>query len=124
NFDVVFVDNSGKLNLLSGMTKIALEQIQYEARIAMEYFNENKAGRFEALFLQKLDDIKPRYDNVTKQLDYHDPFIHFARTIPVQLKQGLTNRVNLITINYSQLPTWSTSSKPQTYLLSNFKLYI
>lgn len=139
NFDVVFVDNSGKLNLFCGMTKTALEQIQHEARIAMEYFNENKADRFEALFLQNVNDIKLRYDNVAKitqiptsycnytkseKLDYHDPFIHFARTVPIQLKQGLTNRVNLITINYPQLPTWSTSSEPPSYSFSNLKLYI
>ncbi|CAG8794660.1 9752_t:CDS:2, partial [Racocetra persica] len=139
NFDVVFVDNSGKLNLLSGMTKTALEQIQHEARIAMEYFNENEADRFEALFLQKVNDTKLRYDNVAKitqiptsycnytdsvKLDYHDPFVHFARTILVQLKQGLTNRVSLITINYAQLPTWSISSVPPSYSSSNLKLYI
>ncbi|CAG8711718.1 2679_t:CDS:1, partial [Dentiscutata heterogama] len=70
--------------------------------------------------------IPTSYFNYTnsEKLDYHDPFIHFARTIPIQLKQGLTNRVNLITINYAQLPTWSTSSEPPSYLSSNLKLYI
>ncbi|CAG8654223.1 13463_t:CDS:2, partial [Racocetra fulgida] len=38
--------------------------MDFLARIAMEYFNENEADRFEALFLQKVNDTKLRYDNV------------------------------------------------------------
>src|SRR6266540_4258130 len=80
----------------------------------MEYFNESHVDRFEALFLKKVDDVKLRYDN----------FVHFARIIPKLLKQGLTNRVNLIAVNYNKLPSWSTSEQPKTYISSNINLYV
>ncbi|CAG8467956.1 10809_t:CDS:10 [Acaulospora colombiana] len=138
NFDVVFVDNSGTLNLFSEMSRTALEHLQFEARLAMKFFNESVEDRFEALFLKKVDDMKLRYDNVAKlaqlpetyseytnsvKLDYPDKFVYFARTIPHLLKRGLTDRVDLIAINYDKLPSWSTSESPRTYTSTKTKLY-
>jgi U3 small nucleolar RNA-associated protein 22 len=57
-------------------------------------------------------------------LNFPDSFVHFAGTIPKLLKQGLTNRVNLIAVNYSKLPSWLTSEQPKTYSSSNINIYI
>ncbi|RIA85318.1 Nrap protein [Glomus cerebriforme] len=139
NFEVVFVDNYGALNLFGRMSKAALEQLQYEAKLAMDYFNESHVDRFEDLFLKKVNDVKLRYDNVAKitqlpksyneyneaaKLDFPDNFVHFAMTIPKLLKQGLTNRVNLITVNYNKLSSWLTSEQPKTYSTSNVSIFI
>src|SRR5688572_11403669 len=62
--------------------------------------------------------------NEAAKLNFPDSFVHFARTIPKLLKQGLTNRVNLIAVNYNKLPSWSTSERPKTYISSNINLYI
>ncbi|CAG8439197.1 12775_t:CDS:10, partial [Funneliformis mosseae] len=139
NFEVVCVDNYGTLNLFGRMSKTAIDQLQQEAILAMEYFNEPHVDRFEALFLKRVDNVKLRYDNFARitqipksyneynkaaKLDFPDTFVHFAKTIPRLLKQGLTNRVNLIAVNYNKLPPWSTSEKPKTYISSNTNLYI
>jgi U3 small nucleolar RNA-associated protein 22 len=57
-------------------------------------------------------------------LDFPDNFVHFSRTIPKLLKQGLTNRVDLIAVNYNKLSSWSTSEQPKTYSSSNINIYI
>ncbi|CAG8436328.1 905_t:CDS:10 [Rhizophagus irregularis] len=139
NFEVVFVDDYGTLNLFGRMSKASLDQLQHEAKLAMDYLNESHVDRFEDLFLKKVDDIKLRYDNVAKitqlpksyneydesaKLNFPDSFIHFARTMPKLLKQGLTNRVNLIAVNYSKLSSWLTSEQPKTYSSSNIHIYI
>ncbi|PKY37898.1 Nrap protein [Rhizophagus irregularis] len=139
NFEVVFVDDYGTLNLFGRMSKASLDQLQHEAKLAMDYLNESHVDRFEDLFLKKVDDIKLRYDNVAKitqlpksyneydesaKLNFPDIFIHFARTMPKLLKQGLTNRVNLIAVNYSKLSSWLTSEQPKTYSSSNIHIYI
>ncbi|CAG8748577.1 16257_t:CDS:2, partial [Acaulospora morrowiae] len=139
NFDVVFVDDSGTLNLFSGISRTELEHLQFEAKLAMKYFNESVEDRFDAIFLQKVDDMKLKYDNVARivqlpvkyeeytdsvKLDYPDKFIYFARTMPSLLKRGLTNRIKLITIHYDKLPPWSISERPMTYNSAKIKLYL
>ncbi|KAG9293934.1 hypothetical protein G9A89_019272 [Geosiphon pyriformis] len=106
-----------------------MKQVQYEARLAMKYFNE-KDDHFESLFLRKVDDKKLRYDNVAKismipskyslydqtaKLDFPHQFSHFSRMMPVLLKQSLTDRVKLITTEHEPLPFWSISEDPPNY---------
>lgn len=51
-------------------------------------------------------------------------FIHFAQSIPKLLERGLTDRVNLITINYDKFSSWPTNELPKTYISSNIILYL
>ncbi|CAG8433493.1 6277_t:CDS:10 [Diversispora eburnea] len=103
NYEVVFVDDSGELNLFSGMTKANFKHV---TKLAMEYLNDPEKDGFEELFLQKVDDMKVKYDNFVKvikipstykeytdsvKLDYPDIFIHFAQSIQKLLERGLTN---------------------------------
>ncbi|CAG8457739.1 9805_t:CDS:10 [Paraglomus occultum] len=138
NFDVVFVDASGRLNLFGLIPKHVLDQVQHEARLGMSYFNEVNEDRFEALFLQRVDDLKFRYDNIAKithipstyplyndssKLEYPDYFLHFARILPVLLSKALTDRVTLITTTYNDLPPWPVSSSPPS-LAADASLYL
>ncbi|CAG8529724.1 4466_t:CDS:10 [Paraglomus brasilianum] len=138
NFDVVFVDASGRLNLFGLIPKHALDQVQHEARLGMSYFNEVNEDRFEALFLRRVDDLKFRYDNIAKithipstyplyndssKLEYPDNFLHFARILPVLLSKALTDRVTLITTTHNNLPPWPVSSSPPS-LATDASLYL
>ncbi|KAF9186701.1 hypothetical protein BGZ50_002363 [Haplosporangium sp. Z 11] len=126
NFEVVMVDPSGKINLAGHVSKAALDELQHEARLAMNFFTESSDDKFEALFLKRVDNPMLRFDNVVKvhvpknldrlknysktvALDYPSPFIHFARSIAPLLKRGLTDRVHLIAAHYEPLGSWATS---------------
>ncbi|CAJ0827726.1 12110_t:CDS:10, partial [Entrophospora sp. SA101] len=116
------------------------EEIQYEAKLAMRYLNDTKIDRFEPLFLRKVDDVKLGYDNFamindvpktydlytdSAKLDYPDRFVHFAKVLPNLLGEGLSDRVNLIAINYTKLPSWDISEQPKSFLFSKAaKLFI
>ncbi|KAF9960710.1 hypothetical protein BGZ65_011803, partial [Modicella reniformis] len=127
NFDVVVVDPSGNINLAGHVSKEALDELQHEARLAMQFFTESSDDKFEALFLKRVDNTLLRFDNLvrvhtpknlgqlkdyTKEaaLDYPSPFIHFARSIAPLLKRGLTDRIHLVTTRYEPLENWSVST--------------
>ncbi|KAG0330997.1 hypothetical protein BG000_011298 [Podila horticola] len=127
NFDVVFVDPSGKINLAGHVTKASLDELQHEARLAMKFFTESSDDKFEALFLKRVDNPMLRFDNVvrinvpknlnqlksyskTVALDYPSPFIHFAHSIAPLLKRGLTDRIQLVVARYEPLQNWGVSA--------------
>ncbi|KAI8376051.1 Nrap protein [Radiomyces spectabilis] len=121
HYDVVIVDPSGTVNLAALMSSSGLAQLQHEARLAMNYFNDS-VDRFDALFLKNVNDVYLRFDNVftlpigEKPIQQYDSMARadcpdytafFARSLANLLKQGLTNRVDLIAVQYSGQPAWS-----------------
>ncbi|KAG0330358.1 hypothetical protein BG004_002115 [Podila humilis] len=127
NFDVVVVDPSGKINLAGHVTKSSLDELQHEARLAMQFFSESSDDKFEALFLKRVDNPILRFDNVVRinvpknlekvkgytdrvALDYPLPFTYFAQSIAPLLKRGLTDRVHLVVARYEPLANWSVST--------------
>ncbi|KAI8343288.1 Nrap protein [Chlamydoabsidia padenii] len=140
NYDVVIVDPSGTLNLASKVTKSGLAQLQYEAKITMNSFNDS-VDRFDDVFLKNVNDNKYRFDNVAKlqipatpvtaydanaQADepYYAQF--FAKQIGSILIKGLSNRAELVSVQYS-LPssTWDIDSTIAVYdNISNITLSI
>lgn len=127
NFDVVFVDPSGKINLAGHVTKASLDELQHEARLAMKFFTESSDDKFEALFLKRVDNPMLRFDNVVRinvpknlnqlksyskaaALDHPSPYIHFAHSIAPLLKRGLTDRIHLVVARYEPLQNWTVSA--------------
>ncbi|KAI7865088.1 Nrap protein [Spinellus fusiger] len=129
NYDVVIVDISGTVNLAAKMTLAALSQLQHEAKLAMAYFNDT-TDRFEALFLKNAKDIKCKFDNLLRlsaskatlqhydqaaKADYANPLEFFAKKVGNILEKGLTNRADLISVDYTTPATWSVdASVPET----------
>lgn len=115
HYDVVIVDPSGTLNLAATMTKSGLAQLQHEAKLAMEYFNDT-TDHFESLFLKNVNDVKLKFDNVVRislpksqiekfndsaKADYHSYLPYFVDHMSNVLTRGLTDRAELVAIQYS-----------------------
>ena len=52
-YDVSIVDPTGTVNLGSYLTKSGIQQIQYEAKLALTFLNDS-SDRFDDLFLKKV----------------------------------------------------------------------
>jgi U3 small nucleolar RNA-associated protein 22 len=115
HYDVAIVDPSGTLNLAANMTLSGLAQLQHEAKLAMQYFNDT-TDHFESLFLKNVNDVKFKYDNLVRipfpstqvesfdesaKADYHSYLPYFANRLSYVLNRGLTNRADLVAIQYS-----------------------
>ncbi|KAI8079792.1 Nrap protein [Halteromyces radiatus] len=130
NYDVVIVDPSGTVNLASKVTKSGLAQLQHEAKIAMNCFNDS-VDRFEDLFLKNVNDSKYRFDNAIKlqvpdsriakydaiacaDEPYYPQF--FAKQVGAILIKGLSNRAELVSVQYT-LPssTWDIDTTTTLY---------
>ncbi|KAI9277234.1 Nrap protein [Phascolomyces articulosus] len=123
NYAVTIVDPSGTINLAANLTKSGLAQVQYEAKLAMTSFNDT-VDRFDTLFLQNVNDIKSRFDNAftipvpESPSTYNDiakseyPVLidHFAQSVYNVLSRGLTNRVELVAVQYDAELSWSISN--------------
>ncbi|KAJ3150218.1 hypothetical protein HDU89_003307 [Geranomyces variabilis] len=129
-YDVVLVDPSGRINLAAGMTRAALDELQYEARRTSEMFKDVKNDHFDALFLRKVDVLHLRYDNVARiaaveappaayspfvQLDYPSVHEFLISHVPSVLKRALSKRVSLVSVHTKALPTWSIGDKPASH---------
>ncbi|KAJ3154943.1 hypothetical protein HDU86_004462 [Geranomyces michiganensis] len=129
-YDVVMVDPSGRINLAAGMTRAALDELQYEARRTSEMFKDVNNDHFDALFLRKVDVLHLHYDNVARiaavesppaayttsvALDY--PTIHefLISHVPNVLKRALNKRVSLVSVHTAPLPTWAIGDKPASH---------
>ncbi|KAI7906247.1 Nrap protein [Cokeromyces recurvatus] len=136
-FDVVIVDPSGTLNLAANMTISGLKQVQHEARLAMNFFNDS-TDRFEELFLKNVNDAKLKYDNVmhisfddirkapiskfdeSAKADHYHYLPYFVNLLSSILNRGLTNRVDLVAVHYEGLvETW-----PITKALENIDEHV
>ncbi|KAG2229799.1 Nrap protein [Thamnidium elegans] len=128
HYEVVVVDPSGTLNLAANMTASGLSQLQHEAKLAMQYFNDS-TDQFEALFLKKVNDVKSKFDNVVRipfpetkiesfdesaKADYHSYLPFFINHMSYVLNRGLTNRVDLVAIQYEYATTsWAVDKSIQ-----------
>ncbi|KAL1914891.1 uncharacterized protein VTP21DRAFT_7807 [Calcarisporiella thermophila] len=138
-FDIVFVDPTGRVNLTGCFSRSTFAELQHEAKLTMEYLNDAKEDHFDDIFLKRADKLSLRYDNLARvrlpieryttyteaaELDYPNRLQHFTRAIPAILKHGLTNRVQIISIQHDPLPPWSISISPPVYTAENTTVYI
>ncbi|KAF7731786.1 hypothetical protein EC973_008301 [Apophysomyces ossiformis] len=129
NYDVAIVDPSGALNLAARVNLSTILQVQYEAKLAMKYFNDT-ADRFEPLFLKNVNDMKMRFDNVFRlslpesrikqyngaiEADYPSYHTFFAKKIGEVMKRGLSNRAELISVQYTAPATWQISESAPSF---------
>ncbi|RKP08622.1 Nrap protein [Thamnocephalis sphaerospora] len=131
SYEVVMVDPSGHLNLAAGMSLAELNELQHEARLAMSCFTNYNKDTFEPLFLQHVNDDRVRYDYVIRipvsavasdrpgiavnRLDRVVRAERVACRISQLLREGLTNRVRLVTCGYHAPAPWKVGQEP-TYL--------
>ncbi|CAO3628946.1 unnamed protein product [Cunninghamella blakesleeana] len=124
NYDVVIVDPSGTINLASKVTKSGMNQLQYEAKLAMNYFDDS-VDRFDPLFLKNVNDVKFRYDNYMKitiptipakinsdhsNMEYPFASQYIAKEISNILIKGLTNRAELVSVQHKISYNWPINS--------------
>ncbi|KAI8149209.1 Nrap protein [Fennellomyces sp. T-0311] len=127
NYEVVIVDPSGTVNLAAKLSKSGLAQVQYEAKLAMAAFNDS-VDRFETLFLRHVNDSKTRFDNAftipvpetttrydeAAQSEYLIHVDHFARSVYNVLAKGLTDRAELVAVQYDGDLVWNTNESAST----------
>lgn len=65
DFDVVFVDRTGKYNLAADLDVNVYRKIRKEASLAVKYLDDGKLNSFQALFITKMP-YYLQYDAVVK----------------------------------------------------------
>jgi U3 small nucleolar RNA-associated protein 22 len=129
-FDVAIVDPSGTINLAGNITRSAMEELQYEARLSCGFFKEAADDRFEDLFLKNVNQEWLKYDNVFRipkierdipsyteadALNYSTCTQFMLRKLYQVLKAALGDRVLCIAVSAPPIPTWKVNEKPPTY---------
>ncbi|KAJ3021439.1 hypothetical protein HKX48_008533 [Thoreauomyces humboldtii] len=129
-YEVVMVDPSGKINLASGLTGSALDELQFEARRSTALLNDVGNDHFDALFLQRVDLSHLRFDNAARvaavaqppaayttavELDFQNVHDFLLSHIPKLLKSALTKRATLVSARSAALPSWSCSKDPASH---------
>lgn len=132
--DVVFIDSSGLLNLLSHMTCEQYNQLKHEARLSHSYLDDSTHNGFETVFLRpvpmllKFDTLcritvseetikgSSLFDHMTWEAILIDsggwawPLI-LKRIMPV-VRKGLEKRVNLIGQQSYKQQRWEVTDAP------------
>jgi hypothetical protein len=62
-FDVVFLDSTGKLNFTSNMSKFTFSRVKFEAKLALEILNSSNVTGFQSLFITKVPFLM-NFDNI------------------------------------------------------------
>lgn len=77
-YNIVFIDVTGKYNLVSFLSESVYRKIKAESYIALKCLEEDKYDMFEDLFLKKLD-VSIQYDSLVRYLkDYFILFIIYS----------------------------------------------
>ncbi|XP_056141122.1 nucleolar protein 6 [Lampris incognitus] len=129
-FQVVFVDPSGHLNLCADMTACIYKQVQHEASLSMQFWDDPTVDGFHALLmtpkpmirtsdhvfqlcgLVKLQSSCKKLKLLSELMDHSGNYIHTALPFILSLlQQGLGQRVHLLTHSLSPDPEWSVESE-------------
>ncbi|KAJ3312141.1 Nucleolar protein 6 [Boothiomyces sp. JEL0838] len=121
NYDIAIVDPSGTINIAAHITKSAMDEIQYEAKLTLSFFDDSTSDRFEDLFLKNVNQPWLKYDNIFRipklpkslasytlgdSLDFADKTSFCLRQLYKILKQGLNKRVLSISVSTPRLKNW------------------
>ncbi|XP_075220979.1 nucleolar protein 6 Mat89Ba isoform X2 [Lycorma delicatula] len=131
NYEVVFVDLTGLVNLTSSVTKVNYIRLKEEARLAMKYLDNSCLNSFQALFMTHMPFLH-QFDHVislktkkvlhvwdkiekdkNKELDLLvDKQRLFISAVTDLLEKGVGNRISLIAVKYLSFNTWSIENDP------------
>nr|XP_020450136.1 nucleolar protein 6 [Monopterus albus] len=128
-FQVVFVDPSGHLNLCADMTACTYKQLQHEASVSMQFWDNPTVDGFHSLLmtpkpmmrtsdhvfqlceLVKLQSSCKKLNLLSELMDHSGNYIHTVLPFILSLlQQGLGQRIRLLTHSLSPDPEWSVES--------------
>ncbi|XP_029019148.2 nucleolar protein 6 [Betta splendens] len=133
-FQVVFLDPSGHLNMCAEMTACTYKQLQHEASLSMQFWDNPTVDGFHALLmtpkpmirtsdhvfqlcdLVKLHSSCKKLNLLSELMDHSGDYVHTALPVILSLlQQGLGQRICLLTHSLSAAPEWSVASNPPKY---------
>uniref|UniRef100_A0A3P8TK85 Nucleolar protein 6 n=1 Tax=Amphiprion percula TaxID=161767 RepID=A0A3P8TK85_AMPPE len=133
-FQVVFVDPSGHLNMCADMTACTYMQLQHEASVSMQFWDNPTVDGFHSLLmtpkpmirtsdhvfqlceLVKLQSSCKKLNLLSELMDHSGNYIHTALPFILSLlQQGLDQRIQLLTHSLSPDPEWSVESEAPKY---------
>ncbi|XP_062310472.1 nucleolar protein 6 [Osmerus eperlanus] len=129
-FHVVFVDPSGHLNMCADMTTFTYKQVQHEATLSLQFWDDPTVDGFHALLmtpkpmirtadhvfqlceLVKLQSSCKKMNLLGELMDHGGNYIQTALPFILSLLQrGLGQRIHLLTHSLSPDPEWSVDSE-------------
>ncbi|XP_034397578.1 nucleolar protein 6 [Cyclopterus lumpus] len=129
-FQVVFVDPSGHLNMCADITACTYKQLQHEATLSMQFWDNPTVDGFHSLLmtpkpmirtsdhvfqlceLVKLQSSCKKMNLLSELMDHSGNYVHTALPFIVSLLQrGLGQRIHLLTHSLSPDPEWSVESE-------------
>ncbi|KAA8592916.1 hypothetical protein FQN60_018371 [Etheostoma spectabile] len=129
-FQVVFVDPSGHLNMCADMTTCTYKQLQHEASVSMQFWDNPTVDGFHSLLmtpkpmirtsdhifqlcdLVKLQSSCKKLNLLSELMDHSGNYVHTALPpILSLLQRGLGQRIHLLTHSLSPDPEWSVASE-------------
>ncbi|XP_047448023.1 nucleolar protein 6 [Mugil cephalus] len=129
-FQVVFVDPSGHLNMCADMTACTYKQLQHEASVSMQFWDNPTVDAFHSLLmtpkpmirtsdhvfqlceLVKLQSSCKKLNLLSELMDHSGNYVHTALPFILSLLQrGLGQRIHLLTHSLSPDPEWSVESE-------------
>uniref|UniRef100_A0A673CSP1 Nucleolar protein 6 n=1 Tax=Sphaeramia orbicularis TaxID=375764 RepID=A0A673CSP1_9TELE len=133
-FQVVFVDPSGHLNMCADMTACTYKQLQHEASVSMQFWDNPTVDGFHSLLmtpktmirtsdhvfqlceLVKLQSSCKKLNLLSELMDYSGNYVHTALPYILSLlQQGLGQRIHLLTHSLPPDPEWSVESEAPKY---------
>ncbi|XP_060762939.1 nucleolar protein 6 [Neoarius graeffei] len=130
-FQVVFVDPSGHLNMCADMTACTYKQIQHEASLSLQFWDDPTLDGFQALLMtpkpmiRTYDNVYQLNDLVTMQasckklsllsslMDHSGNYILTALPLILSLLQrGLGDRIRLLAHSLPPDPEWTVYGEP------------
>ncbi|TNM89755.1 hypothetical protein fugu_003989 [Takifugu bimaculatus] len=134
SFQVVFVDPSGHLNMCADMTACTYKQVQHEASISMQFWDDPTVDGFHSLLmtpkpmirtsdhvfqlceLVKLQSSCKKLNLLSELMDRNGDYVHTILPYILSLLQrGLGQRISLLTHSLSPDPEWSVESEAPKY---------
>ncbi|KAF7651428.1 hypothetical protein LDENG_00111260 [Lucifuga dentata] len=129
-FQVVFVDPSGHLNMCADMTACTYKQVQHEASLSMQFWDDPTVDGFHGLLmtpkpmirtsdhvfqlceLVKLQSSCKKLNLLSELMDSSGNYVQTALSYILSLLQrGLGQRIHLLTHSLSLDPEWPVESE-------------
>ncbi|XP_032434833.1 LOW QUALITY PROTEIN: nucleolar protein 6 [Xiphophorus hellerii] len=133
-FQVVFVDPSGHLNMCADMTASTYKQLQHEASVSMQFWDDPTVDGFHCLLmtpkpmirtsdcvfqlcdLVKLQASCKKQNLLSELMDHSGNYVQTVLPFLLALlQQGLNQRIRLLTHSLSPDPEWSVERETPKY---------